>query len=257
VKLLSLFIVFTLLGSCRISQKNRNQSEDYHKIAVSLINKCDNPRALSHLLKAVKLNSKSFLIRYTLATVYYIMGHYNKALVELQNILKQKPDFTEARVTMARVHISLNQLDSALKELKKAEKDITYTAYLKIISHKGLAYYKKENYLASRKWLKEALSLPHGKNCFTYLNLGRVEMALQNLKKSEQYLNKALSVCANEKLICAQASYEEQLAFAKLYIKKKDKRRAKYHFNIFLKRSPDKVKQELSKDIEQLRKFFN
>lgn len=249
MKPLSLFIVLLFAGSCVVSQKNIRKSDDHHKIAVGLINECDNPRALSHLLKALKLNPGNFLIRYTLATVYYVMNRHDKVLVELKKILKQKPDFTEARVTLARTYIDLNQSGRSLKELEKAEKDMTYSGYLKIVSQKGLAHYQQGNYSISRKWLEEALSLPKGKNCFVYLNLGRTELAMSKLKKSEKYLKKALSFCPKEKRFCAEPSHEEHMALAQVYIKKKDKRRARYHLNLFLRKTKAKAKIKKAKKL--------
>ena len=114
---------------------------------------------------------------------------------------------------------------------------MTYTGYLKLISQKALAYYEKGSYQLSKKWLEEALSLPKGKNCFVYLQLGRTEMALGNFEKSEKLLKKALSVCKKEKLVCDTPSYEEHLVLAQLYVKRGDKKRARYHLNLFLEKS--------------------
>ena len=197
------------LSSCLTNQKNIQRSKNHHKIAVGLISDCDKPRALSHLLRAIQLNSRDFLIRHTLATVYYSMGRYDKAFIELKRILKLKSNFTEARVNLARIYIDMNQPDKSLKEIGIAEKDMTYTNYLKLISQKALAYYKKGNYRNAKKWLAEAHSLPKGKNCFVYLNLGKTELALGELKQSELSLKKALSACAKEKPICSKSTYEE------------------------------------------------
>ena len=252
MKRFSFFIVLLFFLSCQTQQRNVQKSDDHHKIAIGLIRECDKPRALAHLLKAVKLNPEDFLIRHTLATVYYSMDRYDKALIEFKKILKKMPSFTEARVNLARVYIDLNRPDLALKEMKIAEEDMTYTDYLKIISQKALAYHKKGRHLDSKKWLEEALSLPKGKNCFTYVQLGKVELALGKLKRSEQLLKKALSVCKKEKFVCSEPAYEEHLALAQLYIKKGDKGRAKYHLKLFLqkvKKGPDikKANQLLKK----------
>ena len=252
MKLFSLLIILFLLPSCLTQQKNIHKSEDHHKIAVALLGQCDNPRALSHLLKAIQFNPRSFLIRHTLATVYYVMGRSDKAKLEFKKILERKPDFTEARVNLARIYLDLNQTDLALRELKTAEKDMTYTNYLKVVSQKGFAYYQKGNYPLAKKWLDEALSLPNGQNCFVYLHLGKTEMALENLKESEQLLKKTLFFCAKEKPLCSEPNYKEYLALAELYMIKKDKKRAKYHLNLFLqkvKKGPefDKAKKLLKK----------
>lgn len=234
-----LYFVFLLLAlsSCLTNKKNIQRSENHHKIAVGLISKCDKRRALRHLFKATQLNPKDFLIRHTLATVYYSMDRYDKALAELKKILKIKSNFTEARVNLALIYIDTNQPDRSLKEIGIAEKDMTYTNYLKLISQKALAYYKKGDYRQAKKWLAEAHSLPRGKNCFVYLHLGKTELALKEFTQSEMYLKKALSACAKEKPLCSEPTYEEHLVLARLYIKKGDKKRAKYHLNLFLQKA--------------------
>ena len=244
-----LFLYF--LTSCLTHQKNMQKSKYHHKIAIGLIKDCDKPRALSHLLKAIKLNSKDFLIRHTLATTYYSMDRQDMALIEFKKILKQKPDFTEARVNLARIYIDLNQPDKSLAEMKTAEEDMTYTNYLKIISQKGLAYHKKKAYQNSKEWLEEALSLPKGKNCFNYLQLGEVELALGKLKSSEKFLKKALSVCEKEKPVCSEQNYEGHFALAQLYTKKREKKRAKYHLNLFLKKTKKGPKIKKAKKLLQ------
>ena len=232
------------MSSCLTSQKNIRRSEDHHRIAVGLISECDKPRALSHLLQAIKLNPRDFLIRHTLVAVYYSMGRYDKALMELQKILKTKSNFTEARIDLARIYLDKNQPDKSLKEIKIAEKDMTYTNYLKLVSQKAQAHYKKGNYQNAKKWMAEALSLPKGKNCFVYLHFGKIELVLGNFKKSEQLLKQALSTCAKEKPLCSKPTYEEHFVLARLYVKKGDKQRAKYHLNLFLQKAKGGTKLE-------------
>jgi len=251
------FFAFLLLGlsSCLTNQKNIQKSENHHRIAVGLISECDKRRALRHLLKAIQLNPKDFLIRHTLATIYYSMGEYDKALIELKKILKIKSSFTEARVNLARIYIDMNQPDKSLKEIGLAEKDITYTNYLKLISQKALAYYKRGNYKNAKKWLTEAHSLPKGKNCFVYLHLGKAELALGELKQSELSLKEALSACAKEKPVCSEPNSEGHFVLARLYIKKGDKKRAKYHLNLFLRKT--RAGTDLEKQARKLLKTIS
>ena len=127
------------------------------------------------------------------------MKQYDKALTEFKKILKQKPDFTESRVNLARVYIDLNQADQSIKELKRAEKDLTYPHKLKLLFSKGLAYHEAGKYKLANKFLKEAFSTPVGKNCFAYLQLGKTELALGNLKSSEDFLKKVSSGLSKRK----------------------------------------------------------
>ena len=244
-----LLAVFFLLSSCATREKNITKSTQHLDMALSLLKKCDNRRALSHLLKAIKLNPKDFIIRHTLADVYYSIGQYDRAGSEYKKILKSKPDLTEARVNLARVYINLNRIDESLKEIQRAEKDLTYPHYQKIVSQKSLAYYKKGQFQMAKKWLNEAFSLPHGKTCFNYLQGGKTELALGYLKESKNILKKALSVCANEKPFCGKPSSEGHFILARLYIKEGDKKRARYHLKLFLKRGNKELDKKKAREL--------
>ena len=242
MRLIYICFIILLFSSCMIQKKNIQVSDDLHKLAISFLQKCDSPRALTHLLRAVQLNPKDFIIRNTLAATYYSMKEYKKAILEYKNILKIKPKLTEARVSLARIYIELNDLNQAFKEIAMAEKDITYTNQLKLITYKALANYKKGNYIKAKRYFDEVLSLPKGKTCFNYTHIGKTEIALGNLTTAEQFLKKAILQCSNEKTLCKKADFEEYLILGQLYIKKKDKKRAEYYLNIFLKKTEDKKK---------------
>ena len=99
-----------------------------------------------------------------------------------------------------------------------------------------MAYYKKGYYKSAKKWLEEALSFPKGKSCFVYLSLGKTELALRNFKRAKELLKKSVDVCKKEKALCSEPNYEGHLVLAQLYMKKGDKKRAKYHLNLFLQK---------------------
>ena len=244
------FVVFALL-SCVAQRKSIQKSDDHHKIAISLLQKCDRPRALSHLLRAVKLNPKDFIIRSSLAAAYYSMKEYNKAELEYKNILKIKPELTEAKVGLARIYIELNQLDLAFQYLEQAEKDMTYVNRLKLLTYKALAYYKRRDYIQARKGFDELLSLPRGKTCFNHIHFGKTELALGSFNTAEGLLKKAVIQCKKEQPLCGKPQFEEHLILGQLYIKKADKKRAKYHLKLFLKKAPDKEKIQKAKQLLQ------
>lgn len=249
MKFSCIFFVIFCFSSCMTQKKNIQVSDDHHKLAISLLQKCDSPRALSHLLRAVQFNPKDFIIRNTLAATYYSMKEYEKAILEYKNILKIKPNLTEARVSLARIYIELDQLDQAFKQIKQAEKDMTYTGRLKLLTYKALANYKKRKYIQAKKYFDEALSLPQGRTCFNYIHFGKTELALRSFTSAEKLLKKAVLQCQKEKPVCEEPQFDEYLALAQLYIKKKNKKRAEYYLNIFLKKTKDKEKAQKVKEL--------
>ncbi|MCY4321528.1 MAG: tetratricopeptide repeat protein [Bdellovibrionaceae bacterium] len=239
----SFFIIFCL-SACLNLKKNIQKSDDHHKMAIGLLQQCDHRRALSHLLKAIKLNSRDFIIRNTLAATYYSIKEYQKAISEYNKMLKMNPDLTEARMSLARIYIDLNQLDKAFRQIQKSEEDITYTDRVKLMTYKALVNYKKKNYQLAKKYFNQSLSFASGKTCFNYIYYGKTEMALDNLEESEKILKEAVLKCKKEKPLCKQAQYDEYLVLSQLYIKKEDKKRAKYYLRLFLDKIKDKKKRD-------------
>lgn len=247
MKFLYFFLLISFLTSCHTREKQIKQAESYHKIAIGLLTGCNKARALNNLLKAVRLNPKDFLIKSTLGIAYYSMNKKHKAAIEFKKVLKLKPKLTEVRVNLARFYIDTNQINLALSELNQASKDLTYPNHFKLINLKGLAYYKKKDYKKSAKWLREAFSVPQQRHCFVYLNLGKTELALGNIKKAETLFKKSISICKKERPLCAKRHYKEYLALAQLYLKKQNKNKAVYYLRLFLKHKSTSQDAELAR----------
>ena len=250
--LLLSFLFFQV--SCGILSKKSNTSLHYLNIAISFIEKCDYPTALANLLKAKKHAPNDFIVRHALASLYYQMGEYEESARHFKRVLKLKPKSTDARVDLARNYIALGAPKKALREIEKAEKDLTYGKYLKLVSQKAHAYYEMGEYWKARKWLYEAKSLPGGENPFLFLQLGKTELAVKQYNKSEEFLKKAINFNSQNQS-CQKPSYEPHFYLAKLYIAEGKKKEAKYFLNIFIKNTSikDKKMEEAEKILRQLK----
>ena len=257
MKKLVLFVCLSvLLVSCQAAKKRKRYASNHLSIAVSLIKDCDYKRAVSHLLKAVSFSKKDPLLRHTLASAYFLMKQYALAEKEYRKTLEIKKDFTEARVNLARTYIERGFHDKALQELQKAEKDITYTNYIKLIGTKGLAFFKKADYRNTEKWLLEMKTLAKEDHdlCFVFLYLGRMELDQGHLGNAEKYLIKASAQCQKTLPICETPKFEEQYFLAETYRRKKDLARAEYQLRIFINRT-DESNSYRKKALSQLKKL--
>ena len=238
MKKVIVILFFGVLFSCQLGEKRKKQGDNHLILGVSLLKKCDNQRALTHLRKAVSLKSGDPLARHTLSVAYFALEEYALAERSLKKTLRLTGGLTEARVTLAKVYLRQGKPDKALKELSSAEKDITYTGYFKIASLRGEAYFKKQDWFQSKKWFTEASRQPKGKNqCFAYTYLGQVEFELKDYKSAAAFLNKAVAFCQKKISQCKKKKFHEQYFLARSYIKLNQKSRSKYHLKIFLKRS--------------------
>ena len=250
-----IFLIFLfLLASCK-SQKKIEKSDDHHKIAIGLLQKCDKKRALSHLIKAVDYDPKNFILRHTLAVNYYSLGQYEPAIKEFKKSLELQPKLTEALVGSANTYIKLKKLDEAARYLEKASQDLTYTGQLQLIETTAFLEYEKGNYLKSQKKFEEALSIPRGKTCFNYVKLGQTQIYLGSFQEAEQNLKQAFVECKKlEKNPCADLNYDQYFAMAQLKIKKNDRKKAHYYLKLFLKKTRHKGDENKIKQAQKLLK---
>ena len=249
------FLIFLfLLTSCK-SQKKIEKSDDHHKIAIGLLQKCDKKRALSHLIKAVDYDPKNFILRHTLAVNYYSLGKYEQAVKEFKKSLELQPKLTEALVGSANTYIKLKKLDEAAGDLEKASQDLTYTGQLQLIETKAFLEYEKGNYLESQKKFEEALSIPRGKTCFNYVKLGQTQIYLGSFQEAEKNLKQAFVECKKlEKNPCAVLNYDQYFAMAQLKIKKNNRKKAGYYLKLFLKKTRHKGYKNKIKQAQKLLK---
>lgn len=238
-KVVSFLLFVFLFSACQSTDKRRDQAENYHQMAISVLSKCNNRLSLSYLLKAIKLNPRDFQTRHSLALVYFSLEKYDLAANQLRKLLNRNPEVTEARVSLAQTYIKLNKYKQALAQIKKAEKDYTYNNPLKLMEIKALIDFNQGHLSEARKQFREIYTIPNSKNCFRSLYLARAEMKLGDIKVATNLLKKSIQLCTkeNKNLVCEdQKKYDSHYFLAKAYIKSNDKKRAKYHLKIFLKK---------------------
>ena len=238
---LFIFLSSFLLFSCQTAEKKR-RAKDHHTIGVSLLKKCNSKPALGQLKKAIFYQPDNAFIRYTLGTAYFSLKEYSLAKKEFQQALELEPKLTEARVSLALSAIELNQNKEALKELKKAEEDLTYVKNANIISYKAYVYFKQKKFLLARKNFRKVYQTSKQNFCLNYAHLGMAEFYLKNDEEAKKILKKSIFYCQEEKQkkrVCKTKphSFEEHYFLGEIYKKQNDIKRAKYHFKIFIKKT--------------------
>ena len=142
---------------------------------------------------------------------------------------------------LARSYVEKGMVQKALQELLIAEKDITYTNYIKLVGIKALAFFKKGLYKKAKKEFSEMkrLASESQDKCFSFLYLGRLELMEGRLKQAEDYLIKSLAECQKISPVCEKRNFEEQYFLAETYRRKKDFSRMKYQLKAFISRTDE------------------
>lgn len=241
LRILSALIIFcSFFLSCSLSEKRKLKAENYHQIAVSVLGQCNNHLALNHLLKGIRINSKDFKIRNTLATVYFSLGEHQKAIHHFQRLLQAEPHVTEARLSLAHSYLKIKKYNQALFEIAKAEKDSSYNKPLKIMELKALIYFDQKNFLKAKSFFQEAQNLSQEQTCFRQTYLGRIEKQFNQLRSAEKLLRQATALCAkqNKQIKCKkQRNHQAHYFLAQVYKKQKQVKKMRYHLKVFLKNS--------------------
>ena len=78
--------------------------------------------AFGYLSRAVRLRPRDSYARYHLGALYATMAKHNEARAQLEDVVKEYPDFVEARVLLASVYYRLNRKADGDREREIVEK---------------------------------------------------------------------------------------------------------------------------------------
>ena len=248
------FICLCLVLSCVSNQKTTKtrKSRSHHNLAVSLIQKCQFAAALKELNQAVKLKPLDPYLYHSLGLVYFQFKKYNKATKLLQKALKLKPDFTPARVDLARSLIETNNIQSAIQHLKAAKEDLTYLQPENIHAHLGFAYYKQKQFHQAKKYFSVSRKI-QPKNCAIALYYGKSLYFLNLFKKALPVFESSKTWCQNSPPSCTSPNFESYYFSALTYYKMGQLERAKNDLQIFL--SKDLESNYRSQALNWMRKW--
>lgn len=183
---------------------------------------------LVFLLVGCQGQSKEDLLKES--ETYLEQGNHRGAMVLLRNALDKDPNFTEARMSLARIYFDIGQVDNSLNELSKVEAQSGATPDLLILRAEGyLAKGQPQNSIDILKRLSE-----EEQNTSRAFGLhGRALAAQRKWASSAEFLRKAVAGDGADKLsrinLCqvleAQGMPGEAQACLKEYIAKWPKRR--------------------------------
>lgn len=104
-----------------VSQILKDTPNDYEAVAMRASlwlqdgNKELVQNAINELNGVIVKNPENFVLRYNLGRAYVAKGDVNNALVQFQEALKYRPDYTPARIAMAQIHLSKNEFAKSLQ----------------------------------------------------------------------------------------------------------------------------------------------
>jgi len=235
LKLLAILLTLTL-SSC-VSQNRalqEKQAGNYLKIGSAHLRKGNYPAAMSSLLRAEELSPGHPVIQHNLGLAYYVRQRYSLAEEHVKKSIRIDSKFTEARVTLGKIYISMGLYEKAIAELKVAAEDLTYDNPKKVLFNLGLAYFNLENYQLSKESFKKYLKM-NNRNCLAYNYYGRSLFLLQKYITSAEVFDRAENSCKKD----PNADYLYYSAMSYFYAHRREESRQR--LEQFLDKFPSSV----------------
>lgn len=185
--------VVLLLSACA-SSNQKDESLLHLQLGTTYLQNSRYPDALRELLLAEKADANNAVIQNNLGLTYFIREKNDLAEQHLRRAIDLDSSYTEARNNYARVLIEQKKYDSAISELNKVLKDLTYNDAPKALTNLGLAYFRRGDYPKAKNFLSQALKLNRD-NCLAYTLYGRSQLELNDFRNAANSLDSAVILC--------------------------------------------------------------
>lgn len=194
-----LFIALASLSGCTtVSPADRKKANLYLELGTSYLIHGNDPLALQALLKSEQLNPENEATENNLGLVYYVMQQFDQAELHFKKALKINPSFTEAENNLGRLYIDVGLYKKAIRQLKIATSDLTYTQPAKAWSNLGQAYFLSGELDKAKLALRRSLATRHN-SCPTLDFYGRTLFELHDYQPAAESLDQAIAVCGKTK----------------------------------------------------------
>jgi len=135
--------VIILLLLVPVYGKKKKDEFYYYNMGVAMLQKKQPNRAISYLMKAVKMNPKNFQTYHALGLAYSMTGDINKAEYYFRKVISLNPAYGPSHNLLGVILTEKGRYDEAEKEFKRALEDVAYPT--KEVVHLNMAklYLKK------------------------------------------------------------------------------------------------------------------
>lgn len=238
--------IYLVFGNTK-SAKNKlvklvtNNPESYigHKLLAQIYEKEGGQRkAIDEYAQAISINKKDYDLYYKVSTLLTDLDKKEEAVQILNNLLIQKPEYTQATIALGDLLIEKEDYKEAVNIYTEALK-YNPTSF-ELNYNLGIVYTMLNDFQNARMCYEKAAEL----NSLVYntkYSLAEIAMIYKELDEAEQYF---LTVTEDEEL-----GAEAYLELAKIYLIKNEKDKAIQYANVAIQESPKKIVEKIQKDI--------
>lgn len=188
-----------MFGNGPISEQAKRKAALHLKIGTAHYENGKYHSALQEFMTANEVNPNDPLILNNLGIGYFALNRMPLSEKYITKALSLKPKYTDARINLAKVQIEQGLYGEAIRNLKIAEDDLTYSAVDNIHYHMGLALFKMKQFAPSEKRFKLALK-KNPKHCYSMFFYGRSLFEKREYQAASESLDNSIGLCEKQKV---------------------------------------------------------
>ncbi len=174
----------------------KKESASYRlQISASLIKGGNYPEAFKELQTALADDPENPYINSSLGYVCFLRERYELSEKYYLEAIRLKPDYTDAKNSLASLYLETLRLSKAESLIKEAVEDMSYPSYQKTYANYGILEFKKKNYAQAITYFKKSLQKDR-ENCGMLTYLGRALTETGDLNEAIPQLDKAITFCS-------------------------------------------------------------
>ncbi len=205
MKALSVILLSILLSSCalfndgQITPQEKRKAALHLKIGTAHYGNGKYHSALKEFMTANEVSPNDPLILNNLGIGYFALNRLPLSEKYINKALSINPKYTDARINLAKVQIELGLYGEALRNLKLAENDLTYSAVDNIHYHTGLALFKMKQFQPAEERFKLALN-KNPNHCYAMFFYGRSLFEKRDYRAASESLDNSIGLCEKFKV---------------------------------------------------------
>ncbi len=185
----------------RESKINPN-STIYYQLGSSYQNIYDYKNALIYFKKSIELNPNFAISYHNLGVIYQIQKEYLLAIDNYQKAIKiGHRDIDKTYSNLGDIHLQFHRYSKAIESYNKVKnKQLINQQLISAYNNLALTYNQKRQYLQALEMLNKVIDLDPN-NYQAIQNIGIVYLNLEDHNNAIKYLEKAMQIKPNQKLI--------------------------------------------------------
>lgn len=149
---------------------------DQKALAVASLRRGNLQQAFTDINKAEEMNKNDPDVHLIKGLIYFALKDYAQAEASYKKAIELKPAYSEARLNLCNLYLTLSNLDGAIEQCSKAASDPVYKSRVNALTLLGTVYFRKGDVDRAKDYYDQALQI-NPAFVYTHNELGKLYMA--------------------------------------------------------------------------------